>query len=88
MYSGVEGGDEDNDTRVNRNLFTRGEECDVYGYCPGWDVGRSFFRAVSGAGSSLSGYYAYRIRGSRFVGGYSGAGRDGCFCRDRGEGFL
>ena len=34
MYSGVEGGDEDDDTRVNRNLFTRVKECDVYGYCP------------------------------------------------------
>ncbi len=65
---------EDDDTRVNRSLFTPVEECDVYGYCPGWDAGGSFFGAVSGAGDSLSGDYAYRIRGSRCDGGYSGAG--------------
>ena len=88
VCSGVEGGDGDNDTRVNRNLFTRVKERDVYGYCPGWNVGRSFFGAVSGAGDSLSGYYVYRIRGVGSDGGYSGAGGGGCFFRDRGEGFL
>ena len=47
MCSGVEGGDGDNDIRVNRGLYACVEERDVYGYYPGWNAGGSLFGVVS-----------------------------------------
>ena len=88
MHSRVEGVTGNDDIRVNRSLFTPVEECNVYGYYPGWYAGGSFFGIVSRVGDSLSGDYAYCIRGSWWNGRYSSVGEHGDFCRDRGKGFL
>ena len=88
MYSGVEGGDSNHDLRVDRCLFADVEVRDVYGYCPGRDVGRSCFGFVSKVGIPLSGYFADRLGRGRFMDGCSGVGEFWGVVRDRGKGVV